>query len=1140
MRGVALALALALPAGAGAQVVLGGRAEPGALVLGRACLDVDGDGRCGPAEPGVAGARILAASGRVAVADGEGRFHLRDVPARLLARDRVAYGAERLVVEGLDAAVTLVVAPHGAAQVDLAAPAGAFPLLAPLALAPEGGRAPRSRGDRLVWSTGLRVAPGHRLEVDGATVEPGPDGVAVVELALAPGDNAFLLVAGGPDGGGAAWRLPVHLAPRRDGGALVLPGAPEPLVVYASRPAAGGGVLVTGRAAAAAALAVDGLAPVRDAEGRFALYLPPGAEPVMALAPAEGAMPVRLPLAAADAGGLSAVAGVLDLELSLLGPGGPLLTARGAGAARGRLGPLDLELGVDLDDRDGLAELLRPRDALSAEQAEDPARTFLAVGDRGAAGDRNPGAGRLWARLSGPGLDATVGSGRARLGGAAELGRYERALFGASVAAAAEVGPVALEATGFGASARPDAQGNTPPVARHDVLAPTGGAVYWLSRGEVVPGSEAVRVEWRDPFTGRLVEVRPLVRGEDYALSTSDGRLTLAAPLGRASPRGPRAAAALVTGEPFEAAEVALVVDYLHAGAAGREEDLGGGSVRVGAGPVSIGAAAATERRAGEAWTLGAVQGEVALPGLSVRAEAARSEGALFAAGGFTTSLDGGLARGAAPASAGAAGALHLEARAEAGPAHVEGWWRVREPGYSDGRFQEPLRAAERGAEIGAEVGPVSATLLVAEREGALPGDPTGATPLASRRALARVTASHGAVTVHAEALDQHHEAPAAGDATSAGVRAEVAVAPGLRIDAAHHQALRVEGAAEDPTFTSAGVALEAGRGGALAVRGGWGPELGPRVVVSGERRVADEAIYGTWSADPGAPSTFRSAGSSLGASRAAGAVEVFTEEQLLRDAFGLRAARVVGARVAPARGLVVSLSGEHGERLRPGAEPVPRTGGAAAVGLARETWRVAARGEAREEGDDPSWAAAVSGEWDVARPLTLSARAGYAEARAASARALALEAAVGAALRTDRGALLGSVARVAEGRPGEARRDGVLTRLAGTLPRGRLTLGLGAGVAWWRVAGGRDERVAGSARVQVGVAGPLDAAAEYARRAPLAGRLGALDAARGELGLRAGRARIAMGYTLVGFGGDGLDPAEESHRLHLGLQLAY
>jgi len=69
-----------------------------------------------------------------------------------------------------------------------------------------------------------------------------------------------------------------------------------------------------------------------------------------------------------------------------------------------------------------------------------------------------------------------------------------------------------------------------------------------------------------------------------------------------------------------------------------------------------------------------------------------------------------------------------------------------------------------------------------------------------------------------------------------------------------------------------------------------------------------------------------------------------------------------------------------------------------------------------------------------------------------------------------------------------------------------------------------------------------VDVGAEAARRGPLGdGDVGTRSALRAEVGLRLARAgRIALGYHLVGFTGDGLSPEEEAGRVFLRAQLAY
>jgi hypothetical protein len=562
---------------------------------------------------------------------------------------------------------------------------------------------------------------------------------------------------------------------------------------------------------------------------------------------------------------------------------------------------------------------------------------------------------------------------------------------------------------------------------------------------------------------------------------------------------------------------------------------------------VALSARTAAEERGGaDAWELSAATASLDLgPALRVRADAAHSRGQLFArAGGegFVRSDDGGL-RWAAPAAPGlSADALHLEASGGAGPVRAEAWWRTRERGYSDGEFLEGVTARERGASVAAGAGGVSGLVRVAERRGADPRDPAGLAPLDEKQLLARGAWQGERLGLALEGVRLERDAvSAAGDATSAGARASWRLDPGLTVDVGHHQALAVTGDLPDPTFTSAGATWSRGAS-SLGVRGGWGPDLGPRLLVSGARLAPGEAVYGTFGADPDAPDVLGGTASALGVRQRTGRAELFTEEQYGRDLFGLRQSRVVGATVSPLTGLTVSLSGERGERLRLDGAVVRRQAAAASAGLVRGPLRLAARGEVRDEGGDGHAAAGGSVEWLVRPGASVAARVSWMHGRSAGVEGLGLDASLGGAWRADRLGLLASVARFVEQRPGLPRRDGVAFRVAGTADAAaRLKVGAGAGLALQEVAGAHDDRLSGSARVQVRVAGPLDAAAEYARRGSLSGSpVGPLEAVRAEAGLVSGQARVALGYNLVGFGGDGLTPATDTGRLYLRAQVVY
>jgi hypothetical protein len=506
--------------------------------------------------------------------------------------------------------------------------------------------------------------------------------------------------------------------------------------------------------------------------------------------------------------------------------------------------------------------------------------------------------------------------------------------------------------------------------------------------------------------------------------------------------------------------------------------------------------------------------------------------------------VDGGYAFGGSSASADRdADALHLEARSAAGPLRAQGWWRERGAGYSDAEFDEAISARERGAEVSAEEGRWSGTLFLAERRSADPEDPTGLRLEDVRHLLARAAWAGERLGLALEALRVERDAPRRGDDTSAGVRASWRVDPALDLELAHHQGIRSRGAGLDPTFTSAGATLRRGRS-ALSVRSGWGPEIGPRLLVGGERGGPDEAVYGTFTTDADAPDVLSGpqGASALGVRRRAGSAEIFTEEQFARDVLGLRASRLFGAAVEPVRGLRLSVTAERGERLQLDESRHERSAVAGAVGLVRGRLRLALRGEVRSEGDDTQAGAGASAEWAVSRSVALGLRSSWLHGTLSGREALGLDAALSGAFRSDRRSLLASVARIADMRPGAARRDAVVGRLAATAAlSARVELGLGAALAVQEVAGGRDDRITGSARARVQVAGPLDAAVEYARRAPLdGGDIGALDAVRAEAGMTQRQGRLALGYTFIGFGGDGLTPAADTGRLYVRAQVNY
>lgn len=60
-----------------------------------------------------------------------------------------------------------------------------------------------------------------------------------------------------------------------------------------------------------------------------------------------------------------------------------------------------------------------------------------------------------------------------------------------------------------------------------DELELTGGILYYLRQDDLIAGSEDIKLELRDSSTGRVLESRNLVAGEDYEINYLQGRITL-------------------------------------------------------------------------------------------------------------------------------------------------------------------------------------------------------------------------------------------------------------------------------------------------------------------------------------------------------------------------------------------------------------------------------------------------------------------------------------------------------------------------------------------------------------------------------------------------------------------------------------
>jgi len=133
--------------------------------------------------------------------------------------------------------------------------------------------------------------------------------------------------------------------------------------------------------------------------------------------------------------------------------------------------------------------------------------------------------GKLYLRVEADDSEAVIGSMHTKMRGG-DLFQYDRTLTGALVDVDREIGAHRLRAKSFASS-------DTGALAR-DVnwYRATGGSLYYLRHGQVVEGSERLRVVVRDRDMGTVLAERTLERDRDYTVDYTAGRILLVQPLG--------------------------------------------------------------------------------------------------------------------------------------------------------------------------------------------------------------------------------------------------------------------------------------------------------------------------------------------------------------------------------------------------------------------------------------------------------------------------------------------------------------------------------------------------------------------------------------------------------------------------------
>lgn len=196
-----------------------------------------------------------------------------------------------------------------------------------------------------------------------------------------------------------------------------------------------------------------------------------------------------------------------------------------------------------LDERDPRQLLLRV----------DPDDLYPTFGDDSTIVDNTPTSGKLYLRIEQDGNHVQWGDFDAGLGDNQYV-RNDRTLYGLQ-------GVYATRATTTrgDASARVLAYAAQPGrLPQRDTFLGTGGSVFFLDKQDIGAGSEQISVQLRDPETGRVIETRDLVAGEDYAINYIQGIVTLTRPLSGSVQAG------LISDGAAGNADVVLVAAYEH------------------------------------------------------------------------------------------------------------------------------------------------------------------------------------------------------------------------------------------------------------------------------------------------------------------------------------------------------------------------------------------------------------------------------------------------------------------------------------------------------------------------------------------------------------------------------------------------
>lgn len=317
--------------------------------------------------------------------------------------------------------------------------------------------------------------------------------------------------------------------------------------------------------------------------------------------------------------------------------------------------------------------------------------------------------GRLYLRVDWDKNQALWGNYNTGLTGT-EYAQYNRSLYGAAVAwrsqATTKYAEPGTLVRAFGSQAQ-SAPG-------HSEFLGTGGSLYYLKNTGILPGSEQVVLEIRDPTTGSVINRVTLVSGVDYEIDAYQGRILLTRPLAQVASENVHT---LTRDTPLTGYTQMLLVDYEYVPTGFKADDVTGGlRVKHWFGDhVGVGATYVDENRAGDDYRMaGADITLQAGRGTYLKVEQTHTQAT---SAPIFYSSNGGLSftqTNAAQLANASGTARAVEARVntkELGWTQREwqagAWWRDVDAGYSISRYDIGQPVHEVGAEVLGDVSDV-------------------------------------------------------------------------------------------------------------------------------------------------------------------------------------------------------------------------------------------------------------------------------------------------------------------------------------------------------------------------------------------------------------------------------------------------